>query len=77
MAANKTIGNIPLGEKMNLSIAEASVYTGIGQVTLRKWLREPDCPFLIWVGPKKMLIRRQELEDYIRSKDVFFDKEEK
>ena len=31
MAANKTIGNIPLGEKMNLSIAEASVYTGIGQ----------------------------------------------
>ena len=38
MAANKTIGNIPLGEKMNLSIAEASVYTGIGQVTLRKWL---------------------------------------
>ena len=37
MAANKTIGNIPLGEKMNLSIAEASVYTGIGQVTLRKW----------------------------------------
>lgn len=71
MAANKTIGNIPLGEKMNLSIAEASVYTGIGQVTLRKWLREPDCPFLIWVGPKKMLIRRQELEDYIRSKTVF------
>ena len=50
MAANKTIGNIPLGEKMNLSIAEASVYTGIGQVTLRKWLREPDCPFLI-CGP--------------------------
>ena len=40
MAANKTIGNIPLGEKMNLSIAEASVYTGIGQVTLRKWLRK-------------------------------------
>lgn len=77
MAANKTIGNIPLGEKMNLSIAEASVYTGIGQVTLRKWLREPDCPFLIWVGPKKMLVRRQELEDYIRSKTVFFDKEEK
>ena len=77
MAANKTIGNIPLGEKMNLSIAEASVYTNIGQVTLRRWMKEPDCNFVFWIGPQKSLIRRQELEDYIRSKDVFFDKEEK
>lgn len=76
MAANKRIGDIPLGEKMNLTVAEASVYTGIGQVTLRKWMREPGCKFVFWVGPQKSLIRRQELEDYIRSKDVFYDKEE-
>lgn len=26
MPANKTIGDIPLGEKMNLTVAEASVF---------------------------------------------------
>lgn len=46
MAANKRVGDIPLGEKMNLTVAEASVYTGIGQVTLRKWMKEPDCKFV-------------------------------
>lgn len=52
------IGDCPLGEKMNLSVAEASVYTGIRQVTLRKWMKEPDCKFVLWVGQNKMLIRR-------------------
>lgn len=73
MAANKRIGDIPLSDKMNLTVAEASVYTGIGQVTLRKWMKDPECNFVFWVGPRKSLIRRKELEEYIRSKDSFIE----
>ena len=65
MPANKTIGDIPLGEKMNLTVAEASVYTNIGQVTLRNKCKEPDCNFVFWIGPQKSLIRRQEFERII------------
>ena len=55
MPANKTIGDIPLGEKMNLTVAEASVYTNIGQVTLRRWMKEPDCPFLYLGGSSEII----------------------
>lgn len=73
MAANKRIGNIPLGEKMNLTVEEAAVYTGIGQQILRSWMKEPDCKFVLRLSPQKSLLRRKELEDFIRSKDVFYE----
>lgn len=46
MAANKTIGNIPLGEKMNLSIAEASVYC------------RSICLYRNWTGYIKKMVKR-------------------
>ena len=71
MAANKVTGNIPLGEKLNLTVAEAAVYTGLGQVRIRKLLKEPDCPFLLKLGSHRILVRRKELEDYLKSKNDF------
>lgn len=73
MAANKRIGDIPLNEKLNLTIEEAAVYTGVGQRLLRKWMKDPSCPFCIWIGPKKMLVRRKELEEFLASKKFFYD----
>ena len=71
MAANKVIGDIPLGEKLNLTVAEASVYTGLGQIRIRNLLKEPDCPFLLKISDHRILVRRKELEDYLKSKNDF------
>ena len=31
---------MPLYEKLNLTVAEAAVYSGIGQNTIREWLKK-------------------------------------
>lgn len=62
MANSKIVGRVPLNEKLNLTVAEAAVYSGIGQNTIREWLKKEDCPFLLWVNDKKLVIRRKEFE---------------
>ena len=61
---NKTI---PIWEKINLRIEEASEYSNIGVSTLRVLLKEKGCPFLLMVG-KKQLIKRKEFENYLKDK---------
>lgn len=55
---------IPICEKENLTIPEASAYFGIGTTKLRKMVQEPRCAFVLWVG-RKCLIKRKKLEDYL------------
>lgn len=54
----------PIWKKKFLTIEEANAYTGIGLNKLLKLTNEPDCKFLVWYGPKRM-IRRQEFEEFI------------
>ena len=61
---NKTI---PIWEKINLKIEEAAEYSNIGVSTLRGLLKEKGCPFLLMVG-KKQLIKRKEFEKYLKDK---------
>lgn len=72
MAANKSVGDIPLPEKLNLTVAEAAVYTGIGQVALRNLMKEPDCSFVLKITPRKSLIRRKELEEYLKARESLY-----
>lgn len=58
---------IPIWEKLNLKIEEASEYSNIGVSTLRSLLKEKGCPFLLMVG-KKQLIKRKEFENYLKDK---------
>lgn len=58
------INNIPLWEKLNLTLKEASVYSGIGINKLREISEGDDCDFVIWVGSKR-LIKRKEFEKYL------------
>ena len=58
---------IPIWEKLNLKIEEASEYSNIGVSTLRGLLKEKGCPFLLMVG-KKQLIKRKEFENYLKDK---------
>lgn len=58
---------IPVKDKINLSIKEASVYSGIGETTIRRLLAEKGCPFLLKIG-NKQLIKRKNFEEYLSTK---------
>ena len=65
--ANNTV---PIHLKITLSIKEANKLTGIGNNSIEDRLCEPNCPFVLFVGAKKM-IKRKEFEEYI-SKTLIF-----
>lgn len=58
---------VPIYRKMTLSIKEAAAYSGIGINKIDAMLKEPNCPFVLYVGTKK-LVKRKAFEDYIQSK---------
>lgn len=55
---------IPIWQKMNLTLSEASQYFGIGVNKLREISDQDNCGFVLWVGNKR-LIKRKKLEDYL------------
>ena len=54
---------IPIWEKSNLTLEEAAAYSGIGINKLRKMLDSENCPFVLWIGSKR-LIKRRKLDEY-------------
>lgn len=57
---------VPIWEKANLTLEEASVYFGIGINKLREISNGDNCSFVLWVGSKR-LIKRKQLEKYLES----------
>ena len=55
---------IPIEKKINLSIKEAAIYSGIGETRIRSMLSERACPFRLMVG-NKHLVKRQEFEKFL------------
>lgn len=55
--------------KMTLTAREAAEYSNIGINKIDSMLRAPNCPFVLFVGTKK-LVKRKEFEDYINQKLV-------
>ena len=55
---------IPIWEKSNLTLDEASAYSGIGINKLRKLSDERNCNFVLWNGSKR-LIKRRKLDEYL------------
>lgn len=55
---------IPIYEKQNLTIEEAALYSNIGQGKLRQMTGDERCPFVLFVGCKR-LIKRKKLDEYI------------
>lgn len=62
------IREIPVYEKLNLSIEEAAVYSGIGQHKIRELMEDPDCDFVLKVGSKKNIIKRKKFEAFLMSR---------
>lgn len=50
---------VPIWEKQNLTVEEAAVYSNIGQNKLREISDDERCPFVLWVGNKRLIKRRQ------------------
>ncbi|MCI8826829.1 MAG: transposase [Lachnospiraceae bacterium] len=57
---------VPVWEKMNLTFEEAAEYSGIGINKLRDLGKETSCPFILYIGNKK-LIKRKLFEKYIEN----------
>lgn len=56
--------DIPLWEKANLTLEEASAYSNIGVNKLREITNARDCNFVLWVGNKR-LIKRKQFDTYL------------
>lgn len=58
------IERVPIPHKLTLTVREAAEYSNIGINKIDSMLRAPNCPFVLYVGTKK-LVKRKEFEDYI------------
>ena len=55
---------VPIYEKLLLTKGEAAEYSHVGINKLEELLKVPNCPFVLYVGKKK-LIKRRAFETFI------------
>lgn len=60
---------VPISEKVNLTIEEAAKLTNIGMNKIRELSKEKDCDFSLQVGTKT-LIKREKFVKYLMGKTV-------
>ena len=60
----KEVVNVPIEKKLNLTIREAAEYSNIGMNKINEMLRNPMCCFVLYVGTKK-LVNRKEFEQFL------------
>ena len=58
------VKEVPIWEKTNLTVEEAAAYTGIGINKIREMSSGDNCPFVLWVGNKR-LIKRKTFDEYV------------
>ena len=63
MTETKTL-EMPFWLKLTLTIKEAAAYSNIGINKIEELLKQPKCDFVLYVGNKK-LVKRKEFEQYI------------
>lgn len=61
------VQTVPIHEKLALTIREAAEYSNIGINKIDEMLRKSNCPFVLFVGKKK-LVKRKEFEEFISSR---------
>ena len=60
----ETMEEISFWKKSSLTIDEAAAYYGIGKNKLREITEDENCPFVLWIGTKR-LIKRRKFDEYI------------
>lgn len=61
---DNVIDRVPIWEKLNLTIEEAAAYSNIGINKIREISNDDNCPFVLWVGNKR-LIKRRKFDEYV------------
>ena len=61
---NRCVAAVPIWIKPYLTIEEAAEYTGIGRDKRYEMTSLADCPFVLWVGNRRM-IKRRIFDEYI------------
>ena len=61
---NTTANTIPIWEKVLLTPRETSAYSNIGINKMDELLNDPMCPFVLHIG-KKRLVKRKEFEKFL------------
>ena len=69
MNENKAVETVPIAQKAFLTIPEAAEYTNIGLNKISSMLRTPNCPFVLFVGTRK-LVKREEFVKYLNKQLV-------
>lgn len=64
---NQQATSLPIDRKMQLSIREAAEYSNIGINKIDELLKQPNCPFVLYVGTKK-LVKRRAFEEFIEGR---------
>ena len=62
--SNEVNRQFPVWHKLALTKEEAAEYSHIGINKLEELLKRPGCPFVLYVGKKK-LVKRKEFEQFI------------
>lgn len=55
---------VPIWEKLNLTLEEAAAYSNIGINKIREISNDSNCSFVLWVGSRR-LIKRKKFDEYI------------
>lgn len=64
---NQQVTSLPIDRKMLLSIREAAEYSNIGINKIDELLKQPNCPFVLYVGTRK-LVKRRAFEAFIEGR---------
>ena len=55
---------VSIENKFALTVKEAAEYFNIGEHRIRELTDKKDCPFVLWVGSKR-LVKRKKFEEYL------------
>ena len=66
MNRNQQTMPLSIDRKVLLSIREAAEYSNIGIHKIDEMLKQPNCPFVLYVGTKK-LVKRRAFEEFIEN----------
>ena len=64
MSNTNTVNKVPIWEKLNLTVEEASEYSNIGVNKIREISNDDNCPFVLCIGNKR-LIKRRKFDEYL------------
>ena len=60
---------VPIYQKQNLTLTEAAEYSNIGINRLDMLIKKPNCNFVLHVGNKR-LIKRKQFDEFIASVNI-------